>query len=378
MIVHNGFNRRIIKEYLDLVLEDDLIDDVIVPIFIENNYQVFRKNIHGPGEHGKDIIFSRYVKLFRDNEYVAVQAKAEKGNTKNSSSFASQINRAHKVPILGKANASIYPNYVFFINSRMHTTDAHIEMHYLPDVKVNTKIISQDQLIDMMLEFNIIPTLLDSKVEKYQNDQNASYDDIVRSIILSDDNKKINKLLDYDLRIDTRNLSDHVKGLIVNYIFKKWEDDGSWAGTVKPMEWLNYYFSYIQPEQYKKLFKVFQEFLSSYPSREAKTDTFQVLSKITPAQINEFKDQFIKILVEQVYSKPKTSDYEILIKKLKELQAAKYLNNIYLSIGKKAQRAIKLRSLIPNANEEEKAVLKEEYKEVNSDLYDFLYPDDKD
>ncbi len=378
MIIDNSFNRKILTTYLNNVLEDELIDDVIIPIFLENGYQVFRKITHGPGEHGKDIIFYRYVKLFRDNEYIAVQAKAEKANTKNSSSFAGQINRAHKVPILGKANSSIYPNYVFFINSRIHTTDAHIEMHYLPDVKVNTKIISQDQLLVMMMEFNVVPSVLDSKVEKYPKDQNASYDDIVRSIILSDDNKKINKLLDHHLRIDTRNLSDDIKGLIVNYIFKKWEDDGSWAGTVTPMEWLNYYFGYIQPKQYKMLFKVFQEYLSSHPSRDAKTDTFQVLNKVTPAQINEFKDEFIRILVEQVYSKAKTSEYKILIEKFDELNAAKYLGKEHLAIGKKMKRALELKTLIPKADEEEKITLREEYKEINSYLYYFLYPDEKE
>ncbi|MDR6736601.1 hypothetical protein [Sphingobacterium sp. 2149] len=376
MIIDNSFNRDKIRSYLENISEDNLIDEIIILLFSKNGYYVYRKNIHGPGEHGKDIIFYRRVSLFRDDEFIVVQAKAEKCTAGNISKFAAQINRAHKVPVGGKANSNILPNYVMFINSKIHSNDADFEMHYLTEVKVNTKILTQDHLIDLIIEYQIVPNILGSELESYTKQQDDSYDDKVRNIILGEDNKAINKLLDHDLQVDSRELSDDLKGTIINYIFKKWDEDNSWSGTVKPMGWLNYYFDFIQPYQYNKLFRVFEEYVARYPSRYAAHDTFQVLNKISPEQINAFKEKFLGLVARQVKDNSDTN--HILRKKLNELIKSGYTQNTE-KIVSLTIRIFELRdSILSSEGDENLEGLRTEYREKIIELDKLLYPEPSD
>ena len=77
-IINTSENRIAILKYLEQVDEDTFIDDFVIPLFRSQGYYLFRINDHGPGEHGKDLIFYRHIPVFYDNEYVVVQAKAEK------------------------------------------------------------------------------------------------------------------------------------------------------------------------------------------------------------------------------------------------------------------------------------------------------------
>jgi len=91
MILTLPENRKKIVEYLDNISEDDFIEEFIIPFFGSHGYQVYRINTHGPGEHGKDIIFCRYVPIFFESEFIAVQAKAERVKSSNVTSVMSTL-----------------------------------------------------------------------------------------------------------------------------------------------------------------------------------------------------------------------------------------------------------------------------------------------
>ncbi|GAA4213216.1 hypothetical protein GCM10022289_45070 [Pedobacter jeongneungensis] len=364
-----------------MVSEDDLIDNIIIPIFSNQGYYVHRRNTHGPGEHGADIIFYRYVKLFQDFEYVVVQAKAEKATAQNVSKFAGQINRAHKIPIPGKAHASIFANYVLFINSKMHTNDANFEMHYLTDVRANTKILTQDQLVELIFEFNVVPKVIEAELEYYKSKSTDEHDQNIMSVLVGNDNNKINDLLDHQLKIDTREISPDVKAAIINYVFKKWDEDHSWEGTAKPMGWLNYYFDFIQPSQYGKLLKVFNEYVSSYPSRQAQGDTFQVIKKITPIQIHDFIEDFMKIMARDAQNGSKVKSYPLLKTKFKEYLQSKLLPGNLKKTSKVIEDALNISEQLLGGSkikEDERKKLQLAYRELNLELHYYLYPEERE
>ncbi len=78
MLLKNSSNREIIRQYLASVSEDDLINQVIVPLYNTCGYSTLRIVSHGPGEHGKDIILYRNVPVLYDNEYIIITAVQDK------------------------------------------------------------------------------------------------------------------------------------------------------------------------------------------------------------------------------------------------------------------------------------------------------------
>jgi len=72
MILNNPENRKAITKYLDSIDEDTFINDFVIPFFSSHGYYVYRINPHGPGEHGKDVIFYKHIPYFYDNEYLAI------------------------------------------------------------------------------------------------------------------------------------------------------------------------------------------------------------------------------------------------------------------------------------------------------------------
>lgn len=128
MILKLPENRKMIIDYLEKVDEDTFIDEVVIPFFGSQGYQVYRINSHGPGEHGKDIIFYRHVPIFFESEFIAVQAKAEKVTTANVAKFSGQLSRALNTKFATRSGAGdLYPHYAIFINARKHSNDAYTE-----------------------------------------------------------------------------------------------------------------------------------------------------------------------------------------------------------------------------------------------------------
>lgn len=64
MILNNPENRKRIVKYLENIDEDTFTDDFIIPFFSAPGYYLYRQNYHGPGEHGKDLIFYRNIPIF--------------------------------------------------------------------------------------------------------------------------------------------------------------------------------------------------------------------------------------------------------------------------------------------------------------------------
>ncbi|MCW3084228.1 MAG: hypothetical protein JWP12_1594 [Bacteroidetes bacterium] len=298
MISPTANNRKIITAYLENLSEDNFIESIIIPLFSMNGYIVYRINMHGPGEHGKDIIFYKHVPLYFGNEYITVQAKAEKVTASNVSKFSHQLIRALRVPFSSKTNTGEnYSNYVIFMNSKSHTNDANFEFPYLIDGKGNIKILQQSDIVELIISNSFVPDEIKDEIEQYVKSTNTDLEQDIRNLIYSYDFKAIRLLFDKQLKIEPKPLSNELKELLINYIFQKWDEDPTWEGTVEPMKWLNMYFDYIQEKQYSKLFRVFKEYSSSYHSNKAYGDTQEVVEKTTLEQVKIFQDELIELIV---------------------------------------------------------------------------------
>lgn len=377
MIIPSPYNRQILKDYLDDASEDDFIDNFIYPLFYKSGYISYRTNAHGPGEHGKDLIFYRDVPVFYDHEFVAVQAKAERAVASNVAKFSEQLLRALRVPFPMKSGGARLPNYVMFINSKTHSNDADFEFPSLVENKNNIKILSQENIIDLMIRLDIIPTIIKDKLDKYDA-VSQSFDDSVREIILSGDNAKINNFLDKQLKIESRPITTEIQALVINYIFDKWDENPGWDGTVRPMKWLDLYFHFIQPNQFDKLLSVFEEYTSPRPSYEARSHTASVVSKISSEQIDAFENEFIKIVVR----KAKELDLEKfphLKTKYQDFIKSPFVDETTLEIVSLINKFNKQKEkLRKEEDQDKKQALRPDFLKTQEKLYYVLYPEEKE
>ena len=293
MIASTSRNRTRIKEYLESIDEDTFIARIIIPLFNSCGYQTYRINAHSAGEHGKDIVFYRYSKLFHDFEYIVVQAKAERVTTSNVADFVNQLKRAISVPIQGLTSSNQYKaNYAIFIDSKSATNDAFIEMIHLAD-NCNIKFIYQENMIELiMMDSDIIPEELLNDLEVYGDESDSDIDNMVRKILFHNDPNQVSLMFDSILSISRENISIDTKKLVIEYVFKTWQEDNTWDGTVKPMKWLDKFFDFIQPSQYHYLAMVVGEKASSTPSYAASYYTQSVFKKITKEQFEAIKKEY--------------------------------------------------------------------------------------
>lgn len=340
-------NRQIIKTFLESLSEDEFIEKIVIPIFSKNGYILYRINSHGPGEHGKDIIFYRNVPIFYDHEFVIVQAKSEKVTANNVSAFSNQLIRALRVPFPTKTGTGQrQANYVVFINSMPHTNDSNFEFPYLIDGSNNIKILSQENSIELIIQNEFLPEELNGKIEVYDF-ETQNYEQEIKEIIFSNDVAKIKYLFDTRLKIETTVLSDEIKEFVVNYIFHKWDEDRTWSGTVLPMKWLNQYFEFIQESQFFNLFKVIEEYSSSTHSYAAYTDTCEIVEKITPTHIKSFEVNFIDLIANRILNY-NFKDYTLLFQKLDEYISSGLIKQELASIAKNVKAVFDLKTKIAN------------------------------
>lgn len=377
MLTPSPFNRQKIKEYLTAVSEENLVDEIILPLFHKNGYSLLRRVKDGPGEHGKDIIFYRNVPLFFDHEYVTVQAKAEKVTTQNVAKFADQIKRAMTIPFQAKSGVQRYSNYVLFINAREHTNDVEFEFAHLAGYQQNVKILHQGNLIQMIIDESIVPSILDGKLETYavtDNDLNKR----IEGIIGSGDNLAINRLLDDELHLHFKPLLDETKGFVVNYIFHTWRQDKGFKGTVRPMRWLNQYFHFIQPNQYKRLIEVLSEYTTSHPSFEALPDTKTIIEKITAEQVKTFEKEFFERIVQTFRNETGFQKHPLMKELLQRFGTSNLMGKDYQLIYKLLFEQEVLISQIRREGMSEESVntLRKQYKDNDSKLFYFLYPEE--
>lgn len=295
MLVKSAKNRAELKNYLNSVSEDDLINDVIVPLYSSFGYSVLRVVTHGPGEHGKDLVVYKYSQAIFGNEYIAIQAKAQKVDTHNITEMANQLIRALRTPIKGLSGGSEFlPNYVIHFNSQMVTNDAHWEFPYLVDGKDNIKIISQDNVVDLMLNNDIVPTLLKSKLEEVSSSVADSINQKIQQALFSGDSTYIDSLFENVISISKDQIDSETRHIIIEYIFKKWNEDKRWEATVKPMKWLDNCFEFMSKDQFKYLKEVIEEYTSSYPSFDAAGYVENIIRKINVEHYKEIKDYFLE------------------------------------------------------------------------------------
>jgi hypothetical protein len=114
------------REYLKDLTENQLIESVIIPLYIRNSFKLVLKPTHGPGEHGKDIIFSGLDKFESPKMiYHAIQAKVVKIDVNNIDGIVNQAKVAYNVPFEDPTTgASTRIHYVDVITNREVTQDA--------------------------------------------------------------------------------------------------------------------------------------------------------------------------------------------------------------------------------------------------------------
>lgn len=367
MILKLPENRKIIIDYLNKVDEDTFIDEFVIPFFGSQGYQVYRINLHGPGEHGKDIIFCRYVPIFFENEFVAVQAKAEKVTTSNVTKFSDQVKRALNTKFAPRSGTGdLSPHYAVFINARKHSNDAYTEFPQLVN-SPHAKILSQENVCEIIIHSGIAPKHLLDQLSISTTDTQSKEDKIVFETILGNIPAEIDNLLDHKIKFLKDEITQRTKELVIDYIYDRWEMDRSWVGTVKPMKWFDLYFDFFSQKNSKYLLDVFDELLSSTPSFDALPYTLSVVRKITPELLVPIENEFINLCARRSLSYPQDR-IEVLFQKLQELKDAQLIKN-----GNNIAFAEKILLL----EEQRLDGITEKRKEIEEEIYNFLYPDEK-
>lgn len=295
MLVSSAKNRSVIKAYLESISEDELIDEIIVPLYRSFGYAVLRIVTHGPGEHGKDLVVYKKSSAIFGYEYIAIQAKAQNVNTSNIADMANQLIRALRTPIKGLSGGSEFlPNYVIHFNSKSVTNDAHWEFPYLVDGKDNIRIVSQDNVIDLMLDNDISPSAIEGRLEKADTTTLNELNIKIQQTLYSGSSSDIDFLFENIISISKENIDNPTKHMIIEYIFKKWNEDKRWEATVKPMKWLDNCFEFMFKDQYKYLKEVLDEYTSSFPSYDASGYVESIVNKMSVEHYEEIKDYFMQ------------------------------------------------------------------------------------
>lgn len=327
MFLVNPENRRLVTQYLESVSEDDFIDDIIIPTFSQYGYRVYRRPTHGPGEHGKDVVFVRYDPLRMAEEFIAVQAKAEKCDASNVAHFSDQTRRALETGFRKISEDSQQrPHLALFINARRHTNDADEEFIQLVGNSPHVTILSQDHVCDLMLRMDVAPDWLRQQLIQASPLGEHGVDQHVYRILMDDDPSKVDRLLDHELKLIGKDLSQRMKGMVIDYAITKWDNDPTWGGTVRPMRWLDEYFEFFQSDQYAYLMRVLHEYTASNPSYAASSFTHQVFSKITPQHLSSFADEFVQFAVRQAISHAQSNTGDVM-KLAKQALDAKVITN---------------------------------------------------
>ncbi|MHB8712493.1 MAG: hypothetical protein ACYC9T_09315 [Trichloromonadaceae bacterium] len=357
-------NRKRIIEYLEAIDEDTFIDEVVIPFFGSLGYQVYRINSHGPGEHGKDIIFYRHVPIFFENEFIAVQAKAENVTTANVNKFSDQLKRALKTKFASRSGSGdLSAHYAIFINARKHTNDAYTEFPQLVNSK-HAKILSQENVCELILQTGIAPRHLLDKLSTSSPDVQSKADKLVIDTILSNNPADIDNLIDHKLKFLKQEIGQRTKEIVIDYIYDRWQMDKSWSATVKPMKWFDQYFEFfISERQLKYFLEVFEELTASNPSFDALSYTSSVARKVTTDMLSHFSEEFIHYCARRILLFKNEYD-DLVLRKLDKLQREKLVRKDYLN--EMAKLILKFR------NEE---LEEEEYEAVKNKIEAFAYPD---
>ena len=190
----------------------------------------------------------------------------------------------------------------------------------------HVKILSQENVCELILKSGIGPKRLIKTLSKSIPDDSSKEDQQVFETILGNNPAEIDNLLDHKLKFIRDSISLRTKELVIDYTYDRWQLDRSWAGTVKPMAWLDTYFDFMTEKQYKYLIDVLEELISTNPSFEALSYTSSVIRKITPEILSTIVGPFILFCAKMVLSSH--SDYKhLILKKLKDLKSSKTIKD---------------------------------------------------
>ncbi|MBW2309945.1 MAG: hypothetical protein JRF35_02585 [Deltaproteobacteria bacterium] len=362
MLLKTPENRISIIDYLEKIDEDTFIDEFVLPFFTSFGFQVYRINSHGPGERGKDIIFSRYLPHLLDSEYIAVQAKAEPIKASNVSKFAQQINRALKISFPSNSGqGKLIPNSAIFMNARRHTNDANVEFPELIENPQYVRILSQENVCDLILNYGIGPEALISKLSHADSENMSDEDKTVYTALMNEPNAT-DHLLDHQLPLIRHKISRRLQEMIIDAINHRWKEDPSWAGTVKPMKWFDRYFDFFTERQYPYLIDIFKELTSSTGSFKAEPYTSSAVGKITPKMLASQAKEFIYACAE-VSVNVGSRNKNIALDKLRELRESGFvLDSELKNIMNKIIGLLEL----PRADDD--------YQELYEEIYQIVYP----
>lgn len=364
MILKIPENRKRIIEYLNNINEDTFIDEIVIPLFGSQGFQVYRINSHSSGEHGKDIIFCRYIPIFFENEFVVVQAKAESVSTSNVTKFSDQVKRSLKTKFAPRSgNGDLYPHYAIFINAKKHSNDAYTEFPQLVNSQ-HVKILSQENVCELIMQTGIAPQWLLNQLSTNTPETQSKDDRMVLDTILSNKPAEIDSLLDHKLKFLKDQITPRTKQIIIDYIYDRWNMDRSWFGTVKPMKWFDNYFDFfVSGRQYEYLIDIFKELTSTTPSYDALSYTSSVVRKVAPEMLSVIADPFTRVCAEQVLSSRNTYR-DLVLDKLKDLKDSNLVENSELKqiMGK----------ILNFANDQYDD---SEYEDRREEIQSFAYPE---
>ena len=366
MILNTPENRTAVTKYLEHINEDTFINEIVIPLFSSHGYYLYRINPHGPGEHGKDLIFYKSIPIFYDNEYLVIQAKSEKLTTANVEKFSSQIKRALQITFTPKSGgAELQGHYAVFINSKKHTSDADFEFQKIIFGIPHIKILSQENVCELIMKTGIGPDKLLKQLSTSTPETQSKEDKFVYEVIMSNRPAEIDNLLEYKLKFVRDEISHRTKELVIDYIYDRWQMDRSWLGTLKPMKWFDTYFDFFTEKHSKYFLTVFDELMSSTPSFDAMPYTQSVTRKITPALLSPIEEDFIKYCAERVRSYPRDK-LEYLIQKLQAFHNSNLIRNPDL---------VRLAQKVLSVEECRKQGRKKEEKQLEEEIYHIIYPD---
>ncbi|MCK4798058.1 MAG: restriction endonuclease, partial [Spirochaetes bacterium] len=199
-----------IRGYIKDLDEDTLIENVIIPLYQKRNYRLIRRPSHGPGEHGKDIIFMEDNKSSFRPRFHAIQAKSVKINPSNVSKIIDQTKAAFEVPFIDPhSNNETKVDYVQVISSGIVTNDARIQFSSMVSDKRYITLLDGEQLIDLIKETkrNFC------KIEESQTNTTAPPAEIPSNAPRSTEISKIGKVkqLQNDLSKDVKKISEKFK-----------------------------------------------------------------------------------------------------------------------------------------------------------------------
>jgi hypothetical protein len=367
MILNNPENRKAINSYLESVPEDDYIHEFVIPFYSSQGYTLYRINPHGPGEHGKDLIFYKHIPSFYDDEYLVIQAKSEKLTTGNVVKFSDQIKRALEITFSPKSGgARLQPHYAIFINSKQHTSDGELEFQEFIRGNPHIKILHQENVCELILKSGIGPKKLIDSLGKSTAEESSPEDELVCKTIMKNVLSEIDFLLEYKLKFMDETISVKTKEIVIGYIYDRWQRDRTWEGTVKPMKWFDTYFDFMTEKQYKYLITILEELSDWNPSYEAIGYTHSIVKKITPIMLKKIEEAFIIFCAKFVLSPHNAphGDYSpVILEKMRELRDSNLLTGRHLEIINKIIDFGESFFDVP------------EYEAVSTEIREIAYPD---